>query len=264
MSRVAVIGAFLVVIEAIAQSGPKFEVASIKPAPQPSGNHVGITADGARVDIGNWSILQLIVKAYRIQFYQVVGPEWLGRIRLDIQATLPQGSSQKEIPEMLRSLLAERFGLAVHAGTKEVRGFGLTVGKGGVKMKAALPEPGAKEEVNIMDELSGSGEAFGTSGKLLPNGDMHLEFQKMPMRALAVFLSSDLLAPVTDLTGLEGNYHVTLEFDPMTAANQSFVRENSSGDLITAVTQLGLRLERQMVRCDVLVVDHVEQVPTAN
>src|SRR5580693_8295370 len=94
-------------------SGPKFEVASIKPAAQPRGNHVGITADDARVDIGDWSVLQLIDKAYRIQSYQVIGPDrWeFAQIRFDIQATLPQGSTQKQIPEMLQWLLAERFGL---------------------------------------------------------------------------------------------------------------------------------------------------------
>jgi hypothetical protein len=67
-------------------SGPKFEVASIKPAPASPGNHVGITADGARMDIGDWSVLQLIDKAYRIQPYQIIGPDrWeFARIRFDI------------------------------------------------------------------------------------------------------------------------------------------------------------------------------------
>jgi uncharacterized protein (TIGR03435 family) len=247
-------------------SGPKLEVASIKPAPRPT-QHAGIAANAARVDIGNWSILQLIVKAYKIQGYQLIGPDWMGSVRFDIQATLPQGANQKEIPEMLQWLLAERFGLVVHAGTKELSGFRLAVGKGGLKMKAAAPEPDstAKEQkVNILDELWGSGKAFGTSVNLLPNGELHMEFQNMPMRALAQFLSSDLRAPVTDLTGLEGKYHVTLEFDPATVANLSVVNEASSGDLFAAVTRLGLRLEHQSVRCNVLVVDHVERVPTAN
>lgn len=245
-------------------SGPKFEVASIRPSPRPT-QHVGIVADPARVDIGNWSILQLIVKAYKIQAYQLIGPEWMGSERFDIQATLPQGSDQKEVPEMLQRLLAERFGLAVHVNAKELRGFRLTLGKGGLKMKAAEPDSVAKQdEINILDELWGSGKAFGSTINLLPNGDLHVEFQKMPMPALAQFLSSDLRAPVTDLTGLEGKYHVTLEFDPVSVTNSPVAGKAASRDLFAAVRQLGLKLERQSVRCNVLIVDRVDRIPTAN
>ncbi|HWB82996.1 MAG TPA: TIGR03435 family protein [Bryobacteraceae bacterium] len=125
----------------------KFEVASIKPVSQggePS-SHIGITSNSARIDIGQWSIRQLIIKAYRIEPYQLVGgPDWMSSLRFDIQATLPQGSNQKQIPEMLRSLLAERFGLVSHADTKELSGFELTVDKGGPKMEAAPPELSAR------------------------------------------------------------------------------------------------------------------------
>jgi uncharacterized protein (TIGR03435 family) len=221
------------------------------------------------VRIGNWSILQLIAKAYAIQPYQLVRPDWMGSSRFDVQASLPQRSSQKEIPEMLQALLAERFGLVLHAETRNLPGFRLTVGRGGLKMQAAAPEPGVgraaeEEEVDALDELWGSGQAFGASAKLLPNRDIHMEFQKLPMRALAQFLSSNLRAPVTDLTRLEGSYHVILDFDPATVGNAAVANEKSSGDLVSAVTRLGLRLERDSVRCNVLVVDHLERAPTAN
>jgi uncharacterized protein (TIGR03435 family) len=172
---------------------------------------------------------------------------------------------------MLQWLLAERFGLVAHADTKELRGLMLTVGKGGLKLKAAPPEPNTspdltaqEEDSDILDELFGPGKAFGTSAKHLPNGDIHLDFQKFSMRALAVFLSADLRVPVSDRTGLNGKYHVTLEFDPASVADQSPANDASAGDLFMAVRRLGLGLESGLVRSGVLVVDHVEQVPTAN
>lgn len=247
-------------------SGAKFEVASIKPSPQPA-QHIGITSNGSRVDIGNWSILQLIVKAYRIQTYQLIGPEWMWSARFDVQASLPRGSSKKSIPEMLQALLAERFGLVAHTETRDLQGFALVVGKGGPKIKVAASDPASNakdEEIDALDQLWGSGEAFGATARLLPNRDVRTEFQKIPMDALAQFLCSNLKAPVTDMTGLRGNFHVVLDYDPATVGNATVANPASAGDLFAAVTRLGLKLERRSVHCSVLVVDHVQPVPTAN
>ena len=66
---------------AIALAQPAFEVASVKPsepvtpAMVASGKiHVGMKIDGKRVDIGNFSLMQLICKAYDVKSYQVTGP----------------------------------------------------------------------------------------------------------------------------------------------------------------------------------------------
>src|SRR5438105_1481735 len=65
-------------------SAPSFEVASIKlsepvtPAMVQAGKiHVGMKIDGARVDIGNFNLTQLITKAYDVKAYQVQGLGWM-------------------------------------------------------------------------------------------------------------------------------------------------------------------------------------------
>jgi uncharacterized protein (TIGR03435 family) len=261
-------------------SGPKFDVASIKPSRNleeviQAGlkPHVGITIDAARVDIGYWSLLQLIVRAYGIQPYQLVAPDWTAASRFDVQATLPPGASEKRLPGMLQWLLSERFGLIAHADKRDLPGYTLRLGKGGVKMKPAPPEPGPsgmEEGVNSLDLLWGGGESkpFGlTDFHRSPNGDFHMQFEKMPIPVLAQILTSYLRAPVADLTGLAGKYQATLDFSPAPgpAANASLDGQAFGGnDLFTAVKALGLKLERDRVRCPVLVVDHIERTPAVN
>ncbi len=133
-------------------AGPEFEVASIKPAAQPtpelfrSGKiHIGMTVDGARVDIGGMPLTTLIQQAYRVKLFQVVAADWMRESRWDILAKLPDGGSKEQIPEMLQALLADRFKLVVHRENRELPVYALVVGKGGLKMKASVPEPAAAD-----------------------------------------------------------------------------------------------------------------------
>ena len=45
---------------------------------------------------------------------QVIGPEWLGSERYDIDARLPADGATDRVAEMLQTLLVERFGLKQH------------------------------------------------------------------------------------------------------------------------------------------------------
>ena len=250
----------------------QFEVASIRPAGDSRAEgrtpHAGITIDGARVAIGNWSILQLVVRAYDLQPYQLSGPEWMGSQRFDIQAKMPAGGKPNELSRMLRSLLAARFRLAVQTETKTLPGFALTVAKGGVKMKPASADAGfskPEDSVSSLDLLWGSGEnrPFGlTSLSTAPNGDLRMQFEHLPTPVLAQIVSSYLRAPVIDQTGLQGTYQVMLEFAP--AGPASSTGEFRGTDLFTAVKDLGLNLERRKVPSRMVVVDHLERVPTEN
>ena len=250
----------------------QFEVASIRPAGDSRAEgrtpHAGITIDGARVAIGNWSILQLIVRAYDLQPYQLSGPEWMGSQRFEIQAKMPAGSKPNEVSRMLRSLLADRFGLTVHAETRSLPGFALTIAKGGVKMKSAPAGAGfskPEDGVSTLDLLWGSGEnrPFGLKNlSTAPNGDLRMQFEELPASVLAQIVSSYLRAPVIDQTGLPGTFQVTLEFAPGGPASST--GEFRGTDLFTAVKDLGLNLERRTVPSRMLVVDHLERVPIAN
>jgi uncharacterized protein (TIGR03435 family) len=131
-------------------AGPEFEVANITPAAQPtpelfrSGKiHIGMTVDGSRVDVGGMPLTTLIQQAFRVKQFQVIAPDWARESRWDILAKLPEGAPEAQIPEMLQALLADRFKMAVHRENKELPVYALVVGKGGLKMKAAVPDPGA-------------------------------------------------------------------------------------------------------------------------
>ena len=122
---------------------PAFEVASIKPsepitpAMVAAGKlHAGMKIDGKRVDIGNFSLMQLICKAYDVKPYQVSGPSWLQAVglagqRFDIVANLPEGATKEQVPQMLQNLLAERFKLAIHQASKDQAVYAMVIGKGG-------------------------------------------------------------------------------------------------------------------------------------
>src|SRR5687768_12596258 len=133
---------------------PAFEVASIKPAGQinpariaAGAMRIGMTVDAARVDIGFFSLADLIRTAYRVKPYQIIGPDWINSDRFNIQAKIPEGVSKDLVPEMLQALLAERFKLKFHRENKEISVYALVPGKNGPKLKEspkeAAPDPNA-------------------------------------------------------------------------------------------------------------------------
>src|ERR1700692_3185171 len=100
----------------------KFEVASVRPS-QPMGTErvdVGVHVDGAQVRMVALPMRDYIARAYRMKLYQVTGPEWLTSERYDVNAKLPEGSTPDQIPEMLQSLLEERFQIKLHREKKEL------------------------------------------------------------------------------------------------------------------------------------------------
>jgi uncharacterized protein (TIGR03435 family) len=218
-------------------AAPAFEVASIKPAGPlnpmmiKSGQmRIGMKIDKARVDVGSLSLADLIRIAYRVKPYQVSGPDWMGAERFNIQATLPEGASPDQAPEMLQALLAERFKLKVHRESKEHAMYALVVAKNGPKLKESPPEveapagesapsePGlGKGQVRINGSMEGKGVVVtgGPGGQMRmsmgPGGTMHMEAAKMTLSSFAEMLSRFVDRPVVDMTELKGNYQVSLD-----------------------------------------------------
>ena len=238
----------LAVSTAVAQTPPAklaFEVASIKPAGPldpaaiMSGKaHIGMKIDSARVDIGMFALSDLIRTAYKLKSYQLVSPDWMNGIsaqRWDIMGKMPPGTNKDQVPEMLQTLLAERFKLEFHKETKEHSAYVLTVAKSGLKMQEAPPDPDpAKAEPPAPGEgpkapagndntqvkvtqtgdgatvTVGGGEAGPMKMNMGPNG-MHMEAEKMPMDGLVEVLSKLVDKPIVDETGLKGKYKVALD-----------------------------------------------------
>jgi uncharacterized protein (TIGR03435 family) len=280
-----------------------FEVASIKPsepvtqAMVAAGKlHLGMKIDGARVDIGNFALMQLICKAYDVKTYQVTGPSWLltGQ-RFDIIGTLPPGATKEQVPQMLQTLLAERFKLTIHRDAKDQSVYALVVGKGGIKMKPAEvpvsadgaeanPAVSGSNSVSVKQTESGAviSDGQGRSQKMSRSPDgksIRLEASKLNMAELAEGLSPFADKPVVDMTDLKGDFQVTIEIsmqDMLNAAKAAGAAlppevegkageaSDPSGSLFTAVQALGLKLEPRKAPLAMIVVDRVEKMPTEN
>jgi uncharacterized protein (TIGR03435 family) len=285
--------------------GPVFEVASIKPSepitPQmiQSGKlHVGMKIDGARVDIGNFTLGQLIAKAYDIKNYQLQGPNWMlpTAQRFDIVANLPPGATKEQVPQMLQALLAERFKLEVHKETKEQKVYAMVVGKGGIKMTEtaapaaapddpSAPKPGVTGSSSVAVNVSKSGGSEVSTGtglrqKVTPSPDgksVRFEISKASMSLLSEGLTPLVDRPILDMTELKGDYDLSFEL-PMAdviaaqraaGANVPQAAPGSEaadpvGSIYTAIQSLGLKLEPRKMPLTMIVVDKVEKMPTDN
>jgi len=222
-------------------AGLTFEVATIKPAAPltpalvASGKlHAGMSVDGARLDIGFFSLSDMIRTAYKLKAYQLSGPDWLSVQRFDILAKMPEGTTKEQVPEMLQALLADRFKLTTHRDTKEHSVYALVVAKTGLKMKEAAPDAAAptpaddgkkgglvvgtgSNQVRVSPNSDGKGATVsgGAAGaakmSMGPNGTMHMEFQKMPIEGLVEMVARFLDRPVIDATELKGSFEVALD-----------------------------------------------------
>jgi uncharacterized protein (TIGR03435 family) len=220
-------------------AGPSFEVVSIKPVDMPtqaqilSGKlHAGMKIDAARVDIGLTTVMDLICKAYEVKPYQVQGPSWINSQmtaqHFDVMAKMPPGSSKDQVPAMLQTMLAERFGVVIHKEKKEQAVYALVVGKGGPKLKESEPLPAApppeaggptaassgSSEVSIKPMAGGAITSDGETQQkatVTPDGKIRLEIQRATITKLTDGLIPLVDKPIVDLTELKGRYDMTLE-----------------------------------------------------
>jgi uncharacterized protein (TIGR03435 family) len=121
----------------------EFEVASVKPAPPLDTSKTvvfGRQIDGAQVRFTQTSLRDLIRLAWAVRDYQIEASSWLASARFNVNAKLPEACSQKQVPEMLQALLADRFGLKLHRASKDLPVYTLTVRGGGVKIKESPRE----------------------------------------------------------------------------------------------------------------------------
>ncbi len=188
-----------------AQPNPKlaFEVASVKPSdPNPSNRiFVGMNADTGTVHYTNIPLKDCIRAAWRVRDFQIQGPDWMNTARFEIIAKLPAGASTEQIPEMMQSLLAERFGLALQHDVKEQSVYALIVGKNGPNLQPAAVTtdhppvsalgPDGRPRPAIMIEFPAS-------------GGVTIHAPAASLAAVVEIISRFTERPVVDMTGLEG------------------------------------------------------------
>ncbi len=167
---------------------------------------------------------------------------------------------------MLQNLLVVRFKLSVHRENRPMRIYELTVAKNGPKFKQGTPkEPPRDNGAPGPPQRDAEGFPILTRGMtmaLFP-GHGRMQSENQPITWFAESVSQQLQMPVTDATGLPGNYDFTVSWswEEGTPGAQAEAR----ADLVSAVqSQLGLKLEQKKGQWEVLVVDHIERTPTEN
>ena len=277
-----------------------FEVASVRlSAPDSRGPYA---VSPARVDMVRYPLARLIEMACRLHPSQLVAPGWVNDVRVDIHAIPPAGASRAQIPEMLQTLLAERFGLVAHTEQRQIQAYELTVADGGHKMRevAALNEltksfpvdPGLPANAldTVSEELRGTvrlmmlplGQRFVTEQtmyerRFTSRRTSEIDAVRMTMLEFASILTSNLDALVLDRTGLTGIYQFKIELPGDASVINMLLRTGTThtngGTPLTeptgvstfkAVEGLGLKLERRRAPLDVVVVDKILRAPTEN
>src|SRR5208282_1366323 len=99
----------------------------------------------------------------------------------------------------------------------------------------------------------------------------HLDAQGFSMPDTAELLARTLDQPVVDKTGIQGTFNWSLDFGeddrvPFSVAADAKHAESSGPSLFTALQeQLGLKLMGgEKVPVEIVIVDHIEPVPTDN
>jgi uncharacterized protein (TIGR03435 family) len=223
-----------------------FEVASIKPHPEPITYSADARSNGTLVTATASTLLDLITSAYGVRYDQVSGgPGWMKIDHFDLAARAAGETpiTTNQMRQMLQSLLADRFQLKLHREMKEVPMWDLVVAKNGPKSKAFDPE----------------GRSGGIS---VANGAAHMAVSKGTMEQLAQRLAGNGAGrPVRDKTGLAGYYSYTLDFE---WTNGTPAIDPDARTLFDALQeQLGLRLESTRGSAEAIVIDHAER-PSAN
>ena len=240
------------------QTAARFEIADVHVTPKALANTFmeANPPRNGRYEFHSASMIDLIQLAYGFDDDKILGgPSWLEMDRFEVIAKVPAGTSAAPPPgsgpgalpeavkEMLQSLLADRFKLAIRQESRPLPGYALTVDKK-VQMK----------------EGDGSGD---TGCKYVPSTDpadatARFACRNMSMEAFAGFLPllfGTRSTGVVDKTELKGLWNFDMKW-PRNAAPQGAADEIGK--------QLGLKLETQTIPTSVVAVVSVNETPTAN
>jgi uncharacterized protein (TIGR03435 family) len=233
-------------------------------------------------------------KKFGVESYQVFGPPSIKSDKYDIVAKVPQGATVEQFLLMIQNLLVDRLGLVYHWETRDAAVYDLVVAKGGSKLRtpekapADAAAPATEGPAMLDDKISHDKDGWptmppGFPGTLSADGPLgsRLVGRMQPLAALILPLKTLLGREVVDKTGLTGTYDYVLDF----ALPPEFQRpappgapapSSGQGELLQAASdpaaglaaalesQLGLKLQSARGPVNVLVVDHVNKIPTGD
>ncbi len=274
-----------------------FEVATVKPGTPDGEPRVNFTMGpgdayaktGGRLLASNISLLDYIRFAYKLtdgqaQILQANAPNWIVTKKFDIEAKAENPDATKDqIRLMMQSLLAERFGLKIHAEMRELPVLALVLAKPGRLGPQLRPHAVGDEtcsNVAAGGEESSEGKALAAipavcGGIVSVGGASSPSHVRIGGRKVSIALIAAHFGemagfdrPVVDGTGLKGTYDFVLEWGPDAVAADAANRgdEDARQTQVEEALrdQLGLKLEREKAAVEVLLIDHVDELPVAN
>jgi uncharacterized protein (TIGR03435 family) len=230
--------------------------------------------------VTNYPLRGLIQFAYQLQGFQVDGgPGWISSDRFDIVAKaegdpppVPPGGPPDEMMLMLRTLLAERFKLAMHKETRELPVYALVIARADGKLGPRLHQSSTDCQSLLTPRPGGPPPVAPAPGARplcgLRGGPASLTAGGFPLSQLASALSQRLQRVVVDRTGLTGNFDFDLTFAPDQIPKElqgpdappSPPIDPNAPSIFTALQeQLGLKLDSQKGPVEVSVIDRVER-----
>jgi uncharacterized protein (TIGR03435 family) len=226
---------------------------------------------GERFELHNVSLLDMIYIAWEPDGDKIIGrpvwltndrmekvkggPEWLDTDHFDVIATAASGSDKEAVRAMLRSLLAQRFGVIARPDERPVPAYVLAAGAH-VRMK------------KVAESDSGGCTPKPRDDPSLPPwmGAVAYTCHGITMAKFADGLwrmgDDHFGSPIADKTGLDGAW----DFDIAWTPRMYITGAGSNGITIAEALdkQLGLKLETRDTLVPVIVVDKANRKPTAN
>jgi uncharacterized protein (TIGR03435 family) len=233
---------------------PSFQVASVKLNAHSGFSPTTRRVAGNRFSVTGMPLLPLIMDAYNLREWQIVGgPTWINIEQWDIEAVADDGLNLQvfdlENPSrptlsglMVQSLIENRFQFKFHRETKELPVYELAVAKNGPKLNVSKGQSAVNRRV--------------TRGEI--------DIQAYPFATFVYLLARQLDHALIDRTNLKGLYDIKLQWSTELKTGAEPSSSSDRPSIFTALQeQLGLRLESSKGPVEVLVIDSVQR-PSEN
>jgi uncharacterized protein (TIGR03435 family) len=242
----------------------EFDVVSIKRNTNPgSGGGMRSLPDGTFMMM-NQPMATLIGNASPVPgilFRNIIGlPGWAQTENYDVTAKPPAGTTREQMLPMWQALFADRMKLVAHVEQREATTFALVMARSDGRLGPALKKASldCSQQSAPQPSAQGGPPDFANRCGMMASGTAIIS-GGMTMDMFARNLSGRAGGPVTNRTGLEGNYALTLNFSPPAAAS-AVANPGDAPDFFTALQeQLGLKLQPEKGTVPYFVIDHIER-----
>jgi uncharacterized protein (TIGR03435 family) len=273
MTRLPLLVALLAVavLPLTAQTPPRFEVASVKVNTSGDGTTRFGPQPGGRFAMTNGPLRLLLAFAYVPEQREILGlPDWADTARYDVTAKGADAASAEDMRVMVRSLLADRFGLRLHYEMRDRDVYRLVRlrddGTLGPQLRPVDVDCNALRDQILKGQLKQNevGQATNgvrlcvTSGNITKTARGWMRSMKSggsPISALLAEVGQRAGRVIVNETNLTGFYEYTLEY-----AGEDQPDASDLPSIFTALQeQLGLRLVPDRRAVEVIVIDSVSR-----